>query len=83
MKTRDYKKEYGEYHVRPKQKQDRAGRNKARRAALKSGKVKKCSAFDVHHKDKNPRNNAKKNIAVVHRKTNRGTLRKNRRSYAT
>jgi len=41
MKTRDYKKEYGEYHVRPKQKKDRAGRNKARRAALKSGKVKK------------------------------------------
>ena len=43
MKTRDYKKEYGEYHVRPKQKKDRAGRNKARRAALKSGKVKKGS----------------------------------------
>ena len=71
MKTRDYKKEYGEYHVRPKQKKDRAGRNKARRAALKSGKVKKGSAFDVHHKDKNPRNNSPRNLRVISRSKNR------------
>ena len=71
MKTRDYKKEYGEYHVRPKQKKDRAGRNKARRAALKSGKVKKGSAFDVHHKDKNPRNNARSNLRIRTKSKNR------------
>ena len=76
MTNRNYKKEYGEYHIRPKQKKDRAGRNKARLAALKKGKVKKGSAYDVHHKDMNPRNNKSSNIAVVHRKVNRGKLRR-------
>ena len=41
MTNRDYKKEYGEYHIRPKQKLDRAGRNKARLAALKKVKLKR------------------------------------------
>ena len=78
MKTtsRNYRKEYVDYHIRPKQKKDRAGRNKARLSALKKGKVKKGSAYDVHHKDKNPRNNNSKNITVVHRKVNRGKLRR-------
>ena len=43
---------------------------------VKKGKVKKGSAYDVHHKDKNPRNNNSKNITVVHRKVNRGKLRR-------
>ena len=78
MKTtsRNYRKEYVDYHIRPKQKKDRAGRNKARLSALKKGKVKKGSAYDVHHKDKNPSNNNSKNIAVGHRKVNRGKLRR-------
>ena len=76
MKTtsRNYRKEYVDYHIQPKQKKDRAARNKARLSALKKGKVKKGSAYDVHHKDKNPRNNNSKNITVVHRKVNRGKL---------
>ena len=77
----DYKKAYNKYHKSPKYKKDRAARNKARRKALKEGKVKKGGSFDVHHKDKNPRNNKPGNIAVVHRSVNRGKLRKNRRSY--
>ena len=78
MKTtsRNYRKEYVDYHIQPKQKKDRAARNKARLSALKKGKVKKGSAYDVHHKDKNPRNNNSKNIAVVHRKVNIGKLRR-------
>ena len=78
MKTtsRNYRKEYVDYHIQPKQKKDRAARNKARLSALKKGKVKKGSAYDVHHKDKNPRNNNSKNITVVHRKVNRGKLRR-------
>jgi hypothetical protein len=84
MKTtsRNYRKEYVDYHIRPKQKKDRAGRNKARLSALKKGKVKKGSAYDVHHKDMNPRNNKPKNTTVVHRSVNRGKLRKKRKSYA-
>ena len=84
MKTtsRNYRKEYVDYHIQPKQKKDRAARNKARLSALKKGKVKKGSAYDVHHKDKNPRNNKSKNTTVVHRSVNRGKLRKKRKSYA-
>jgi len=77
----DYRKAYLKYHITPKYKKDRAARNKARRKALKEGRVKKGGSFDVHHKDMNPSNNSPKNIAVVHRKVNRGKLRKNRRSY--
>jgi hypothetical protein len=32
---RDYKKEYANYHSKPEQKKDRAGRNGARRAMKK------------------------------------------------
>ena len=39
--ARDYEKEYKNYHSRPEQIKKRASRNAARRAALKSGKVKK------------------------------------------
>ena len=79
---RDYSSEYKNYHSKPEQKKNRAGRNLARRL-MKKKLGSSINGKDIDHKDKNPRNNAKKNIAVVHRKTNRGTLRKNRRSYAT
>lgn len=72
---RDYKKEYSEYHSKADQKKNRAGRNKARRTALASGKVKKGDKKDVHHKDGNPRNNKSSNVKVVSRKKNRGKYR--------
>jgi len=71
---RDYKEEY-KYHQTPAQKKRRAGRNKARRAALAAGKVKKGDKKDVHHKDGNPRNNKSSNVKVVSRKKNRGKYR--------
>jgi len=71
---RDYKEEY-KYHQTEAQKKRRAARNKARRAALAKGKVKKGDKKDVHHKDGNPRNNSSKNVAVVSRKKNRGVYR--------
>ena len=71
---RDYKEEY-KYHQTDAQKRRRAARNKARRAALAKGKVKKGDKKDVHHKDGNPRNNSSKNVAVVSRKKNRGVYR--------
>jgi len=72
--TRNYKKEY-EYHKTEAQKKRRAARNKARRAALAKGKVKKGDKKDVHHRDYNPRNNKSSNVSVVSRKKNRGALR--------
>jgi hypothetical protein len=71
---RDYKEEY-KYHKTGAQKKRRAGRNKARRDALASGKVQKGDKKDVHHKDGNPKNNKSSNVAVVSRKKNRGAYR--------
>ena len=56
-KSRNYKREYETYHARPEQKKRRAARNKARRQAIKEGRVIKGSRMDIHHKDKNPKNN--------------------------
>ena len=70
-RKRDYKREYATYHKKKEQKKRRAKRNKARRLAIKEGRVTKGSKMDVHHKDKNPKNNSKKNLVVIHRKKNR------------
>tara|TARA_R100000995_G_scaffold83575_1_gene59851 strand:+ start:340 stop:564 length:225 start_codon:yes stop_codon:yes gene_type:complete len=69
--ARDYKREYETYHSKPEQKKRRASRNKARRQAIREGRVKKGSRMDIHHKDKNPKNNGKKNLKVVSRSKNR------------
>lgn len=70
-KKRDYKKEYKRDHASRKAKVDRASRNKVRRQALKSGRVKKGDGKDVHHVDGNPRNNSAKNLRVVKKSANR------------
>ena len=53
----------------------RANRNAARYKMIKTGKVKKYDGKDVHHKDGNALNNKKKNLKVVSKKKNRGSLR--------
>ena len=68
---RDYKKEYAKYQGKPAQVKKRASRNSARSAMAKGGKVKKGDGKDVHHKDGNPRNNAKSNLRVQPASTNR------------
>ena len=70
-KKRDYKKEYKRDHASTKAKKDRASRNKVRRQALKTGRVKKGDGKDVHHVDGNPRNNSAKNLRVVKKSANR------------
>ena len=70
-KKRDYKKEYNRDHASTKAKKDRASRNKVRRQALKSGRVKKGDGKDVHHVDGNPRNNSAKNLRGVKKSANR------------
>ena len=69
--ARDYKKEYKEYHSKPEQKKRRAGRNAARRIMKMVGRVKKGDGKDVHHKDGNPKNNSRKNLAVESASKNR------------
>ena len=72
---RNYRKEYDEYHSKPKQKKNRAGRNAARRKMSEAGKVKKGDGKDVHHKDRNPKNNKTNNLKVVSKSKNRSVRR--------
>lgn len=54
------------YNSKPGSKKDRAARNAAR-VILKA----KGTAQDVDHKDGNPRNNARSNLRLLSRNTNR------------
>lgn len=68
-KTRNYRKEYDEYHAKPEQKKNRAARNKARRdAGLAKGDPR-----EVDHKKPLSKggSNGKSNTRVVSRKANR------------
>lgn len=47
--ARNYRKEYDEYHGTKTQKKRRAQRNKDRKQAEKSGRVKKGDGKEVHH----------------------------------
>ena len=49
MKTRNYKREYEQFHAKPEQKQNRAQRNAARAKMEAAGKVRKGDGKDVHH----------------------------------
>ena len=75
MAHRNYRKEYDNYQGSPAQKKRRAMRNKARRAALRAGLVSKGDDTDIHHKDGNPMNNSKKNLAIRNRSHNRSFAR--------
>lgn len=47
---RDYKKEYKNYHGKPKQRKERAARTAARELMIKKGRVKKGDGKDIDHK---------------------------------
>ena len=75
MARRNYKKEYANYHSKPVQKVNRAGRNKARKTVMKSGGTAKVAGKDVHHKNGNPRDNRTNNLAVASKTANRSFKR--------
>ena len=64
--SRNYRKEYDNYHSRPEQKIRRAARNAARKLFADADSDK-----DVHHKDNNPLNNDKNNLSLVTQHYNR------------
>jgi hypothetical protein len=68
--SRDYKKEYENYHSSEEQKKDRAGRNGARRM-LKKKHGNSLLGKDVDHKDRNPRNNNMSNLRLQSKSVNR------------
>lgn len=70
---RNYKQEYDNYHSTSKAKKDRAARNKARRTALKEGRVKKGDGKDIDHKKplRSGGSNSKGNLQVTTKSANR------------
>ena len=68
--ARDYKSEYKNYHSKPKQKKDRAGRNGAR-IIMKKKYGSTILGRDIDHKDRNPRNNSTGNLRVQSKSSNR------------
>ena len=68
--SRDYKKEYDNYHSKPEQKKNRAGRNGARRM-MKQKYGNSLLGRDVDHKDRNPRNNNMSNLRIQPKSVNR------------
>ncbi len=70
--SRDYDKEYREYHGTEEQKKRRAARNKARRHLEKAGRVHKGDGKDVDHRDRNPHNNSPDNVTIRSKHANRG-----------
>lgn len=73
--ARNYRKEYDNYQGSEEQKKRRAKRNAARRDMEKAGKVRKGDGKDVAHKDNNPNNNSRKNLAVQSKSNNRSFKR--------
>ena len=52
--VRNYKREYALSGGKPKEKKNRASRNKVRRALTRNGTVRKGDGRDIDHIDKNP-----------------------------
>ncbi len=69
--SRNYRKEYDEYHGTDEQKKNRASRNAARRDAVKKHGKSKLKGKEVDHKNGNPKDNSKKNLQIISRSDNR------------
>ena len=76
LEERDYKREYANYHSRADQIERRSARNSARRIVKSKTKNEEdIVGRDVHHKDNNPLNNGKDNLAVTTQNWNRSEPR--------
>ena len=75
MATRNYRKEYDNYHASPAQRKRRSKRTLARRKLIKSGKAAKGDGKDVMHKNGNPMDNRSSNLKNGSRSKNRSFAR--------
>lgn len=76
---RDYSREYRRFQSSKKAKRDRAARNKARREALREGRVHRGDGKEIDHKNSQPTDNRRSNLRVVSRKFNRSRKENSRR----
>lgn len=65
----------GRFQAKPKQRKDKASRNRARRIAIKAGIIKEGDPRDIIHKDGNVRNNSVSNLAAQSKNKNRSFKR--------
>mgnify|MGYP003625179974 CR=1 FL=1 len=79
MAERNYRKEYDEFHGKPKQRKARGARNAANSAMRKAGKIKKGDGKDVHHKDHNPMNNSPGNLTAISSSKNKSMQSKKKK----
>lgn len=75
--TRDYKREYREYHSKPEQRKNRSLRTVARNAAIADGKAARGDGKDLDHKRALSKggSNAKSNQRMVSASSNRSFSR--------
>lgn len=71
--------ELSRFQSSKKAKRDRAARNKARRQAMREGRVHRGDDKEVDHRDSNPQHNSSSNLRVVSRKFNRSRKENSRR----
>lgn len=69
--SRNYRKEYDNYHASEEQKKRRAQRNKVRRKALREGRAKKGDNKEVHHSGPNRKGRLGKKTRIVSKRKNR------------
>lgn len=74
MASRDYKKEYRDYHGKPEQIKRRTARNKSRQILKDAGVD--VAGKDVDHIDHNPRNMKRSNLRVRSISANRADNKK-------
>jgi 5-methylcytosine-specific restriction endonuclease McrA len=74
---RNYRKEYENYHSKPKQKKNRAKRNAARAEMEREGRVRKGDGKDVAHKKPLAKggSNKRSNLKVASKSKNRSFKR--------
>lgn len=68
---RNYMAEYAKFQSSTASKKDRASRNKVRREAERSGRVRKGDGKDIDHVNGDPRDNRRSNLRVTSRSRNR------------
>ena len=69
--SRNYKKEYANYHSSDKQKKRRAARNSSRSLMIKKRGAAAVKGKDVDHKDRNPQNKSSSNLRIQSKRKNR------------
>jgi hypothetical protein len=70
-KSRNYKREYNEYHKRPEQRRRNDARKQSRRNMVKIYGKSALNGKDIDHKDRNPLNKSRSNLRIQSIRANR------------